>query len=124
MENRCALCDGALKKEIVNYAVYGRNIGKFPALVCSLCKGQWFDEKIARKIKEKEKNLGLFDLSRETKVSYSGNSLIIRIPKELAKFMNLKKETSVVLYPEDKNKICVAIKCIKKFYALSGVSTF
>ncbi|MBU1252477.1 MAG: AbrB/MazE/SpoVT family DNA-binding domain-containing protein [Nanoarchaeota archaeon] len=110
MAEKCVLCDGKLEKKNVNYNIYGKSIGKFPASVCDSCGEQWFDEDISKKIQEKERKLGLFGLSRETKISYSGNSLIIRIPKELAKFMNLKKETAVVIYPEDKDKIGVSIK--------------
>ncbi len=110
MENKCISCNGKLKNKIVNYIIYGIGIGKFPALVCDSCGEQWFSEETSRKIEEKEKQLGLFGLSIETKVSYSGNSLIIRIPKELAKFMNIKKETKVELIPENKNKLCIAVK--------------
>ena len=110
MENRCVLCKGNLKKKIVDYKVYGSSIGKFPALVCDSCDEQWFDDETSRKIEEAEKKAGVFGLSVETKISYSGNSLIIRIPKELARFMNLKRETRVVIHPEDKDKFCVLVK--------------
>lgn len=110
MENKCALCEGKLKNKLVDYKIYGKSIGKFNALVCDSCGEQWFDEETSKKIENSERKFNLFGLSRETKISYSGNSLIIRIPKELAKFMGLKKETSVILYPEDKNKFCVAVK--------------
>lgn len=110
MTDKCILCEGKLNKKMVDYEIYGKSIGKFPALVCDSCGEQWFDEETSRKIQEKEKKLRLFGLSRETKISYSGNSLIIRIPKELAKFMNLKKETEVIIYPEDKNKLSISIK--------------
>ena len=110
MENKCALCKGKLERKMVDYKIYGKSIGKFPAMVCNSCSEQWFDENTAKKIEKAEKKADLFGLSRETKVSYSGNSLIIRIPKELAKFMNIKKETLVVIYPEDKDKLCITIK--------------
>lgn len=110
MINKCILCDGKLNEKMVDYKIYGESIGKFPALVCNSCGEQWFNEETSKKIQEKEKKLKLFGLSRETKISYSGNSLIIRIPRELAKFMNLKKETEVIIYPEDKNKISISIK--------------
>lgn len=110
MVNKCALCDGELTKKIINYEVYGKSIGKFSALVCDSCGEQWFDEETSKKIQEKEKKLKLFGLSKETKISYSGNSLIIRIPKELAKFMDLKKETEVIIYPENKTKLSISIK--------------
>ena len=110
MNNKCALCEGKLKEKKIDYKIYGESIGEFSALVCSSCGEKWFNEETAKKIEEKEKKLGLFGLSRETKISYSGNSLIIRIPKELAKFMNLKKETNIIIYPEDKNKLSISIK--------------
>ena len=110
MENKCALCNGKLKKKIVDYKIYGKSIGKFPSLICGSCGERWFDEDTSKKIENAEKKANLFGLSRETKVSYSGNSLIIRIPTELAKFMKLKKETEVIIYPEHKDKLCVAIK--------------
>jgi YgiT-type zinc finger domain-containing protein len=110
MAEKCVLCNGKLIGKSVDYKVYGKSIGKFPALICDSCGEQWFDEETSKKIQEKEKKLKLFGLSRETKVSYSGNSLIVRIPKELAEFMNLKKETRVIIYPEDKNKMTISIK--------------
>jgi len=110
MENKCISCNGKLKNKRVDYKVYGVSIGKFSALVCDSCGEQWFNEETARKIEEIEKEKGLFGLSIENKVSYSGNSLIIRIPKELAKFMNLKKETKIRIEPENKHKLCISLK--------------
>lgn len=110
MKENCAMCDGKLKKKKVEYEVYGKSLGKFPALVCDSCNEEWFDEKTSKKIEDEEKKLGFFGLSRETKIGYSGNSLIIRIPSELVKFMNLKKEAVVRIYPENQDKLCVAVR--------------
>ncbi len=110
MVNKCILCNGNLKKETVDYKVYGKSLGKFSALVCKSCGELWFDEESSIKIEQAEKKANLFGLSRESKISYSGNSLIIRIPKDIAKFMNLKKESQVMIYPESKNKIAIDIR--------------
>ena len=110
MENRCILCKGKLKKKIVDYKIYGKSLGRFPAKVCEKCGEQWFDEETSKKIEKTEKKANLFGLHRESKISYSGNSLIIRIPKDIAEFMDLNKESQVIIYPEDKNKISVNIK--------------
>ena len=72
MKNKCVLCKGNLKKKVIDYKIYGRDIGKYPALVCESCGEQWFDEETSKEIE--------------------------------------KKETKVVLYPEDKNKLCVSLK--------------
>ena len=109
-DKKCISCNGKLKQEIVDYQVYGKTIGKFPAFVCKKCKEQWFSEETSKKIEKAEKDSGTFGLSVETNIGYSGNSLIIRIPKQLAKFMDIKKETRVILYPENKDKLCITIK--------------
>ena len=96
-------------KKAVPYSVYGVGLGTFPAEVCAKCNEQWFSEETARKMEKIEKEKGLFGMSKQSKIGYSGNSLIVRIPKEIAKFMNLKKETPISIYPEGKNKISIEI---------------
>ena len=106
----CPVCEeGNLVKKEVPYSVYGFELGKFPAKVCSKCNEQWFDELTAKKIEDIEKRKGLFGLTKQSKISYSGNSLIVRIPNEIAKFMRLKKEASVSIHPEGKNKITIEL---------------
>jgi len=45
----------------------------------------------------------------ERKVSYSGRSLIISIPEDLAKYMLLSKEKMVRIVPVDKKKFLVEV---------------
>lgn len=107
---RCPVCEkGMLSNKKVPYAVYGIELGIFPAQICDACSEQWFDEETSNKIQELEKKKGLFGLSKKSKVSYSGNSLIVRIPESVAKFMNIKKEDEVVIHPEGKNKITIEL---------------
>lgn len=106
----CANCEkGRLIKKIIPYEVYDTKLGNFPALVCPSCNEVWYDEATAEKIEKLEKEKKLFGLSIRTKISYSGNSLIIRIPKSIANFLKLKKEEVVTIYPESKNKIAIEI---------------
>lgn len=106
----CPICEkGELKEKMVDYSVYGISLGKFKAKVCDKCNEQWFSEETAKKIEEIEKKKGLFGLSKQSKISYSGNSLIIRIPKTIAKFMNLKKEKPISITPQGKDKILIEI---------------
>ena len=111
MKNKtCANCEkGILIKKLVPYEVYGTKLGNFRALVCKSCGEVWFDEATVEKMEKLEKEKGLFGLSVQTKVSYSGNSLIIRIPKSIVDFFRLKKEEIVTIHPEGKNKIAIEI---------------
>ncbi|MEW5896571.1 MAG: YgiT-type zinc finger protein [Nanoarchaeota archaeon] len=105
---KCPICEkGTLAVKMVAYKTYGIELGTFPAKVCGSCHEQWFDEKTCEKIQELEKKKGLFGLSKKSKISYSGNSLIVRIPESIAAFMKLKKEDEVIIHPEGKNKIAV-----------------
>tara|TARA_Y100000310_G_C20693469_1_gene823883 strand:+ start:803 stop:1129 length:327 start_codon:yes stop_codon:yes gene_type:complete len=105
---KCPICEkGEMKSKKVNYSVYGINLGEFPAQICSSCQEEWFDEKTAVEIEKLEKKKGLFGLSKKSKISYSGNSLIVRIPEAISKFMGLKKEKEIVIYPQGKNKLVV-----------------
>ena len=106
----CPICEkGKLVKKIVPYSVYDIKLGKFPAEVCTKCGEQWFSEETAKKIEKIEKEKGLFGLSKQSKVGYSGNSLIVRIPSEIAKFMNLKKEKQISIHPEGKNRLLIEV---------------
>ncbi len=107
---KCPLCgEGVLQQKKVKYEVYGEPLGEFTAQACTACKEEWFDQKISQEIEALEKKKGLFGLSRKSKISYSGNSLIVRIPEQIARFMNLKREEEIIIYPEGKNKIVVEI---------------
>ena len=107
---KCLICEkGKLENKSVTYSVYGIELGNFPAQVCTACGEQWFNEETSKTIQELEKKKGLFGLSKRTKISYSGNSLIIRIPEPLAKFMDLHKEDEIIIYPDGKNRIALEL---------------
>ena len=107
---KCPLCEkGNLERKVVPYKIYDIEIGKFPANKCSKCGEEWFDEKTALKIEKLEKEKGLFGLSKNSKIRYSGNSLIVRLPKALIRFMKLKKEEPISIYPQGRNKIVIEI---------------
>ncbi len=103
----CVKCEkGLLVNKVIPYSVGNIKIGKFPAEVCTKWSEEWFSEETAKKI-EKEK--GLFGLSKQSKIGYQDNSLIVRIPSEIAKFMNLKKEKAISIHPEGKNRLLIEV---------------
>lgn len=102
---KCVLCNGKLNEQTVEHREFGISLGKFKALVCSECGEVFYDSITADKIQLKSKELGLFGLSKKTKVAQVGNSLAIRIPKEIADFVHLKKEKEVKIVPKTKNKL-------------------
>ena len=106
---KCILCNGELKKKEIEYKELDISLGKFLALVCNKCNEVFFDEETAEKIQKKSKELNLFGIVKKTKVALVGNSLAIRIPKEIAKFVGLKKEELVNIIPKNKKEITIMI---------------
>ena len=107
---KCVMCGkGTLEGKLVEHKEFGISLGKFKAKVCSSCDEAFFYEEIAKKIQVKSKELGLFGLAKKTKVAQVGNSLAIRIPKELAAFIKLTKEKEVRLIPKSTHEIMIEV---------------
>ena len=105
---KCVMCEkGILKQKMVDYKEFGVSLGKHKADVCTKCGEIFFDSEIARKIQAKSKELGLFGMAKKTKVAKVGNSLAIRIPKEIAEFIKLKKEEEVKIMPKSHNELII-----------------
>ncbi len=96
---KCVFCKVETKKQDVDYKEYGVSLGKFPAMVCPQCKESFFDAETAKKIQRRSKEKGLFGLSKKVKVGKIGDSLMIRIPKDIAKFVHLKEGKEVRISP-------------------------
>src|SRR3989344_3959902 len=101
---KCIICYDETVKRNVEHKEFGILLGNFKADVCKKCGEVYFDEETAEKIQQKSKKLGLFGLARKAKVAEIGNSIAIRIPKEIAEFLKLKKGEEVTIFPENNHK--------------------
>jgi len=99
------MCGGRTFQKDVEHKEFGVSLGSFKAEVCRKCGEVYFDEKTAGKIQEKSKQLGLFGLARKAKIAEIGNSIAIRIPKEIAEFVKLEKGKEVVIFPSGKREL-------------------
>ena len=107
---KCSNCDREnviIKK--VDFKLYGISLGKFEAEVCSYCGEEVFSEDVSDKIDKIAKEKGLWGLESQTKIGRSGDGLVIRINKKLAKFLELKEGEEITLSPENKKKLIVEI---------------
>ena len=104
---KCPVCNmGDLEKKRVKEEQLGVYLGEYEGLECNCCKESFFDEETTKKILEKSKEKGIFGLEAKTKVSRSGNSLAIRIPKKIAEFLHLKEGKEVRISPRE-NKLII-----------------
>lgn len=107
---KCVICDeGTLKEKAIEYKEFGVSLGRYKANVCTKCGEAFFDAETAKKIQAKSKELGLFGLAKKTKVAKVGNSLAIRIPKEIVNFIKLKKEEEVRIFPKNQHELVINV---------------
>ena len=107
---KCPICDkGTLKRGKVEEEMFGTSLGKYDADICDNCGESFLDEKAMQKIEAKAKELGIWGLAKKLKVVKSGNSLSVRIPAKVARFLNLHEGMNVLLYPEGEKKIVVEV---------------
>lgn len=65
---KCIICNGILKKRIVEHKEFGISLGRFNALVCTKCNETFFDSDVVDKIQSKSKDLGLFGLAKKIRI--------------------------------------------------------
>ncbi|MDI6654646.1 MAG: YgiT-type zinc finger protein [Candidatus Hydrothermarchaeota archaeon] len=102
---KCPICEkGNLRNGVVEEKMFGVALGKFPAEICDKCGESFLDEEAMKKIEHKAKELGIWGLAEKLKVVKSGNSLVVRIPAKIARFLELHADDEILFYPEGKKK--------------------
>lgn len=99
---KCPMCEkGILKRDKIKEEMFGVYLGEFPAEVCTKCSESFTDEGTTRKIEEIAKKKGIWGLGKKTKITKTGNSLAVRIPKDIADYLKLKLGEEAYIHPED-----------------------
>jgi YgiT-type zinc finger domain-containing protein len=107
---KCPICEkGTLKKKKIEEKMFGISLGRYTAEVCVKCGESFLDEDSMKKIEAKAKELGIWGLAKNIKIVKTGNSLSVRIPAKIARFLGLHEGEDVLLYPEGKDKIIVEV---------------
>lgn len=108
----CPVCRGELKVNKQPYAFGGIKLGEFDAEKCSQCGEVFFTEEASDLIDRKAKELGLWGLGKASRIGQSGNTLIVRIPVKIARYMGIGQGDPVVVHPEGKDRLVVEVeKC-------------
>ncbi|MBS3130931.1 AbrB/MazE/SpoVT family DNA-binding domain-containing protein [Candidatus Woesearchaeota archaeon] len=104
---KCPMCEqGILKQGKIKEHMFGVYLGEFPAEICSKCNESFTSPETTRAIEEEAKKRGIWGMAKKTKITKSGNSLSVRIPKEIARFLKLEKGKEAYLHPEG-NKLVI-----------------
>jgi len=106
----CPVCGkGKLRRGKVREEMFGVDLGEYPAEICNSCGESFVDEDAMKRIEARAKDLGLWGLAKKVSIAKSGNSLVVRIPAELARFLRLKGGEDALVRPEGREKIVVEL---------------
>ncbi|MAH07303.1 hypothetical protein CMI38_03585 [Candidatus Pacearchaeota archaeon] len=94
------------KKGRVREEMFGVYLGDFPADICDSCGESFTDQETTGKIERIAKDRGVWGLGFKTRVTKTGNSLAVRIPKKIADFIKLKEGEEAYIHP-DRNKVVI-----------------
>ena len=106
----CPLCEkGTLKKGMIKESMFGVYLGEFPGEICDACKESFTDTTTMQKIEDVAKRKGIWGLGSKTKITKTGNSLAVRIPKKIADHLKLKNGKEAYIHPEN-DKLIIETK--------------
>lgn len=104
----CPACGkGTLKRGKAKEEMFGVDLGTYPADVCDACGESFVDAEAMDRIEVRAKELGLWGLGKKVRIAKSGNSLVVRIPADLVRFLGLKGGEDALVRPEGREKIVV-----------------
>ncbi len=103
-------CGGELIESSCEVEFFGIDFGVRKCEICKDCNAEYLDQKIMEELENEVKKRGLFGLEKVVKVTKSGNSIVIRIPPEIAKFADISYKSTIRLLPVGRNKIELEIE--------------
>ena len=106
----CPSCGKAkLHRGKVREEMFGIDLGEYPAEICDSCGESFVDQDAMKEIEARAKKMGLWGLAKKVSIAKSGNSLVVRIPAELARFLKLRGGEDALVRPEGREKIVVEL---------------
>ncbi len=106
---KCPICEkGNLKKVMERHFLFGVDLGMYPGEKCTACGEVFSDAEVMRKVEATAKAKGIWGLGRKTRIARTGNSLAVRIPKEVADYLRIKEGAEAYIHPEE-NKIVIDV---------------
>ncbi|MBI2672645.1 hypothetical protein HYX19_00120 [Candidatus Woesearchaeota archaeon] len=102
-------CGGLLKKSHTQVEFFGIDFGIRECEVCTKCGSEYLNEETLEEVEQEVKKRKLFGLEKQAQITKSGNSLVIRIPPEIAKFIGVHYKDNIRIYPKGENKIEIEV---------------
>ncbi len=98
-------CGGKLKQSFCSVEFFGINFGERECEVCTSCGSEFLDDKTLAEIEKEVKARKIFGMEKQVNVAKSGNSLVFRIPPDIARFTGMKVKSLARMFPVSKTRI-------------------
>lgn len=106
---KCPICEkGVLEPVKKKHEMFGVDLGTYAGEKCSVCGEVFTDSSEMIKIEIAAKKKGIWGLGKKSTIARTGNSLAVRIPKQIADFLKIKEGSDVFIHP-DKNRLVIDI---------------
>ncbi|MBI2672356.1 hypothetical protein HYX16_05465 [Candidatus Woesearchaeota archaeon] len=103
-------CGGKVEWKTDKVVYQGVDCGVLDIEYCPKCGEEYLPEESMEIVEEKLKKAGLWGIKRkEVNLWRSGSSVLLRIPKDIAKTLNLKPDEKVMVYAEGKKRLVVDV---------------
>lgn len=110
MVERCPVCGkGALRSKRVREVMFGVDLGTYDGEVCDSCGENFLGSTAMDAIEGRAKELGIWGLGTKVKVVRSGNSLVVRIPAPLARYLKIKSGQDVMVSPDTRKRLVLEL---------------
>lgn len=110
MVETCPICGkGELHQGKVKEEMFGVELGMFDAEVCTECGESFLGADGMDALEKRAKELGLWGLASKVKIVKSGNSLVVRIPSALARYLKVKSGQEVMIAPERNKRLVLEL---------------
>ncbi len=107
---KCPVCGrGSLRAKRAREEMFGITLGSYNAEVCDHCGEVFFTADSVDQIQARAKELGLWGIASKVKVARSGNSLVVRIPSPLARYLKLRSGQEVLVAPDQKHRLILEL---------------
>jgi len=110
MVERCPVCGkGSLRPKRVHEEMFGVHLGDYDGEVCDKCGETFLNSESMAQVEARAKEVGLWGLASKVKVVRSGNSLVVRIPAPLARYLKMKSGQEVLVSPDKDRRLVLEL---------------
>ena len=110
MTSPCPVCGkGVLRPGKIREEMFGVDLGTYDGEICDKCGESFLTSQSMDQVEVRAKELGLWGLASKVKVVRSGNSLVVRIPSPLARYLKIRSGQEVLVAPDKERRLVLEL---------------